>query len=178
MSRCKFILTEDNQWYMQLDSLNQIEDYFQSREQGDISRAMSSMMKCDKLGHQTDKIANMANISASMNGTSFVSELSNLLNKRKLAMIKVFNGYGKACVNIVGGFNGTGFGSDTIIKTVHSDNFIFPSYTKKDIRVKRWDGGTHYYAYIGEIQVAGKDVVKWDTYKEAFDMATRYIASK
>jgi hypothetical protein len=51
---------------------------------------------------------------------------TDFINKKELAMIKIFNYYGKVCINKFGGFNGLGFGCDEIIKIIDSESFIFP----------------------------------------------------
>ena len=52
----------------------------------------------------------------------------------------------------------------------------FPHYYTSDIRIKRFDDGKHYYAYIGDTQVKDGDVLKWDTYDEAYDHAKQFAA--
>ena len=50
----------------------------------------------------------------------------------------------------------------------------FPRYLSNEIRVKRFDDGRHYYAYIGDMQVKDGDVVKWNTYDEAYSHAEKF----
>ena len=40
-------------------------------------------------------------------------------------------------------------------------NLVFPDFKASDIRVKQQTGGTHYYAYIGDMQVRDRDILKW-----------------
>ena len=66
--------------------------------------------------------------------------------------------------------------------TVYRDKLVFPNYTKKDIRISKWgDGGAHYYAKVGEIEVKEKDskgevVMKWNSYEEAYQKALEYCS--
>lgn len=75
--------------------------------------------------------------------------------------------YGACYINSVGGST----------YSIEQDNFcrrknlVFPQFTEKDIRVKRFDKGTHFYAYVGDIQVRQGDKLKWDNYDEAYNMA-------
>jgi len=49
-----------------------------------------------------------------------------------------------------------------------SDTLVYPGYTKADIKIKKWDGGTHYYAKIGKMDVIDKEGnQKWNTRWEA-----------
>ena len=36
--------------------------------------------------------------------------------------------------------------------------------------------GEHYYAYIGNMQVRDGDILKWNTYEEAYSKALEYIS--
>ena len=58
------------------------------------------------------------------------------------------------------------------------DDVIEPhvEYTEQDIKITRWRGGNHYYAKVGHIDVEddfGK--VKWNTEKQAREMAVKYM---
>lgn len=39
------------------------------------------------------------------------------------------------------------------------------------MEVKSFPGGDHFYAYIGDMQVRDGDILKWDTYDEAYNQA-------
>lgn len=82
-------------------------------------------------------------------------------------MMKEIRESGACYANSVGGMT---FG-------VEADNFCrrssltFPQFNKDDIRVKRFDNGTHFYAYIGDIQVRQGEILKWNSFDEAYKMA-------
>jgi len=69
-----------------------------------------------------------------------------------------------------------------IIKTIERDDLIFPlnddeeKYSEKDISIKKWDEGNHYYAKIKHIDVVIDDIVKWNTYDEAMRNAKIYLS--
>lgn len=58
---------------------------------------------------------------------------------------------------------------------VWRENLVFPNYTVADIRIKQFDGGKHYYAYVGDIQLRNGDKLKWDTHNEAYDFAIAIV---
>lgn len=70
------------------------------------------------------------------------------------------NRKGGFCENIVG-----------YTQWVSRKNMIFPDYTFEDIRVKQFKGGTHWYAYIGDMQVRNGKEIKWDNYDDAYNTA-------
>jgi len=62
----------------------------------------------------------------------------------------------------------------TLLETFEKEDTEFPKvneYSEKDISVKKWDGGTHYYARVGDwdVEIDGKR--KWNTYEYAYQMA-------
>jgi len=60
--------------------------------------------------------------------------------------------------------------------TKYCDEYVFPCFTEKDIVVKQWTKGTHYYAKVGNKDVVDKDgKMKWDTYDEAKEQALMYL---
>jgi len=49
-----------------------------------------------------------------------------------------------------------------------SDTLVYPGYTKEDIKITKWDGGTHYYAKIGKMDVIDREGnQKWNSRWEA-----------
>lgn len=48
---------------------------------------------------------------------------------------------------------------------------IFPTFKESDIRIKQFPGGTHWYAYIDDIQLTNHQQVKWDNYQDAYEYA-------
>lgn len=63
------------------------------------------------------------------------------------------------------------FGEKDYSDWYDSENLVFPDFTEEQIKVEQWGGGKHYYAYIGKMQVKDGDIVKWDTYEEAYRQA-------
>lgn len=81
--------------------------------------------------------------------------------------------YGSIYVNEVGGYHyeDTEENHDGYIK---KKECIFPDYSQEDIKIERFTGGTHFYAYVGEVQVKNGDKIKWNTYEEAMEEAKRF----
>lgn len=55
---------------------------------------------------------------------------------------------------------------------------IFPAFGRSDIRVERFKGGKHWYAYIGDMQVRNGDTMKWDTEEEARRAAKELVTER
>lgn len=50
-------------------------------------------------------------------------------------------------------------------------DLVFPHYTIADIRIKQFENGQHYYAYVADTQLRNGEKLKWDTYNEAYNFA-------
>ncbi len=70
---------------------------------------------------------------------------------------------------------GCHFDTDRTYRWMHRNELVFPEFTEKDIKIERFPDGQHYYAYVGSSQVRDGDVLKWDTYGEAYRHAKEYI---
>lgn len=57
-------------------------------------------------------------------------------------------------------------------------NLVFPDFKVSDIRVKQQTGGTHYYAYIGDMQVRDRNILKWNTFDEAYKRAYELVTGE
>lgn len=88
------------------------------------------------------------------------------------SMMKVLNEKGVIYVN-----KNNGFCTRKLIDShfVYRETLEWPKYNSKDIRIKKFDDGQHYYAYIGDTQVRNGDTLKWSSYEEAYKMAEKYI---
>ena len=62
-----------------------------------------------------------------------------------------------------------------ILRTVERKNLIFPITSEKDIRIIKWDNGTHYYTKIGNQDVVIDGKQKWDSHKEAYRAGVKFL---
>ena len=54
-------------------------------------------------------------------------------------------------------------------------SLVFPDFKKSDIRIQKYDCGSHYYAFVGDMQVRDGDRLKWNTYEEAYRLSLIHI---
>lgn len=57
----------------------------------------------------------------------------------------------------------------------HKKEIVFPKFKKNQIKIESFPGGRHFYAYIDSVPVRDGDIVKWDTYEEAYKYASSLI---
>jgi hypothetical protein len=77
----------------------------------------------------------------------------------------------KLVVNKDGGYFPIKLEQEYKITEIDGDKF-----TTKDISVKKWWGGKHYYAKVGNVDVVDDyGDVKWNTEQYAYDVAVKYM---
>lgn len=95
------------------------------------------------------------------------------IKKRKMdAQIKCINEGYDVYINECDGWN---IGKHDYTQWCDREKPIFPNYTEKDIKVESFEGGKHFYLYIGNIQFRDGDKLKWDTYDEAYKFGLKEL---
>jgi hypothetical protein len=87
------------------------------------------------------------------------------------AEMETLREYGTVFINCVGGHT-HGIEYDQFCRR---KALVFPNYKPEDIRIKQFDGGNHWYVYIGDMQMRHGDQLKWNTYKQAREAAEELI---
>ena len=76
-------------------------------------------------------------------------------------------------VNPYGGWNA--YKPDDYEQFYDSEILKWPSFTKDDIKIEQFEGGDHYYVYLGNLQLRDGDKLKFNSKSEARAFAERYI---
>lgn len=76
-----------------------------------------------------------------------------------MAQLDNIRKYGAVFINPAGGHT---HGVETV-QFCRRKQLVFPDFKKEDIRVRKFNGGQHWYAYIGDMQVRDGDQLKWNT---------------
>lgn len=137
-----------------------------SKGQAHINRGMSNLIWL-KLQNAVDNNKPLSLIDASC-------QFENRLYTDKLTAILK---YGKIFINKNGGYFSDHKDlviTETLEKTI--EEIIFPQYEEKDIRITKWEGGTHFYAHVGMFEVFEHDGTnKWNTHEEAMKKAKSFL---
>lgn len=166
-------------WWLKINTLDQLFDYYEKTD-SKWSKAFSNLIHSKEFGkgmEHADTLAfnigfygtnrNMNAIEAAVNFRNeiFENQLAALLQYREIYINKN-GGYHWACKE------------DAYEQFVRRTELIFPEYEEKDIRIKRFPAGQHFYAYIGDMQIKDGDALKWNTYEEAYNIAQKYVSNR
>lgn len=162
-------------WFLKLDSLDMLNRYI--KEIWDIrkSECLSDLERIRKKLHPTGDIASACRILADTKGTDTWQEFEALQKSQCDEMTRMILKGSTLYVNANGGYS---IHMNDAVNRYESETLMWPVFSEEDIRIKKWPGGDHYYAYIGPIQVKESDTLKWDSESDARMAAMRYVKKK
>ena len=157
-------------WWLKISSLSQLEDYIGKVGSSKVVRGILNAKEYYDGKAHADTLAQVIIQKAMLDHTSIVDAGFSIQASSIGSQIDALQS-GPIYINAYGGWHSGGEYSDWL----HSDQLVFPDFGKEQIRIKQFDGGKHYYAYIGDLQIRDGDKLKWDTYEEAYNQAILYI---
>ena len=165
---------KNNGWWLKISTLEQYMNYREltdSKKYGDIFKDLINVSN----GYHEQNAASTAILfknqqyRGSKSLIELVSDFATEVTKTQLDLL--LSGY-YLLFNECGGYH---FDTDTTYKWINKKELIFPQFTTNDIKIEKFPNGQHYYAYVGLHQVRDGDILKWNTYKEAYEQALKYV---
>lgn len=108
------------------------------------------------------------------NGLKIASAIDSFRAMVAFQQLESIRENGAIYINRVGGYHGY-YAGDKEYAFIRRKELVFPQFKKDEIRIKQFPNGEHYYAYIDDMQVRDGDILKWDTYEEAYNRALEMI---
>jgi hypothetical protein len=164
MEYSNYILIED------AEDLNEYHSTILEKETADaIKELFEYYCKYRQMGHMTNRLADTANFFAKLKGRGPLYELDNLVGKVTMDQIKLIINNKPFAVN----FNGGYFPLPKDYKISKIPEFI---YTESDIHISKFEGGRHFYAKVGKLEVTDRwGERKWNTYNYAYEQAKNFL---
>ena len=124
--------------------------------------------------HFTSSIALLIFERRKNNQTSFLEEYFKLIDEVTKNQLDCLEKYGAIYINKLGGYC---FGIHDFDDICIKEELYFPSDDNKPkIKIKKWPGGSHYYAYINGREVKDEfGNIKWNTEKKANEVVLEYL---
>lgn len=166
-------ITTDYDWMLVLESIEQLIDYHEKTMAAQIPATWKNLDEVSEhRAHINTSLGMMINFSSeAAEGKKSLIKLTSLIGGKIFeAKAKGILNTGKIYINKNGGY--FPHSKDiTVLEETFIEELIFPQYTLNDIYVKQWDGGTHWYAYVGgnPVEIDGEN--KWNTEEEAMRKA-------
>lgn len=174
---------ESKGWWLKVDNIEKLADYHAKTAAGryddafamylngghphDILGKLSSEERIKKIQDKNFKQLQAAVMLAEREGRSILDGFRCLNLEIGMEQMRTIEQYGAIYINRVGGYT---FGLK-YVQFYHRKELVFPDFKASEIRIKRFEGGEHFYAYIGNMQIRDGDNLKWDSYDEAYKKA-------
>lgn len=181
MKKYRFVF-KNGGWWLKISTLDELMDY-QRKADNPIARGFRSVMNCREYGRPIDgeplrphvnREGYLIGLHAENNKMSlFESACSLALKSDDAKICELYKGR-NLYFNRVGGWHS---GKNDYTQWYDSDKLVFPDFKKNQIKIEQFPMGEHYYAYVGNMQVRDGDILKWNTYEEAYNKALEYISS-
>lgn len=162
-------------WYLMIDSLDALNEYIRIIWNIRKEDMLYDIKQLKEKKHPTSDIISACEVLAAAKGTDIWHEFMSLRERQHKEMTGHILAGDTLYVNSTGGYK---ISMDGITNRYESPVLRWPVFSEKDIRIKKWPGGVHFYAYIGCVQVKADDVQKWDTESDARAAAMRYVNKK
>lgn len=147
----------NTRWYEAFNSLVNSKEFTKTGKEHASNLAFAIGMHC-----QNNNLTLLEGVSK-MASTVFTTQFEYIL--------KGFSIY----INPKGGWHPIHSSEKPYTEYCRKPNLTFPAFKESDIRIKQFPGGTHWYAYIGNIQLTNGDIVKWDKYQDAYEYAKTMV---
>lgn len=162
-------------WWLKISS---IEEYLQAKIFDGYSwqKAREQLFNPDygTVKHFTSSIAQLIFERRKNNQTSLLEEYCKLIDEVTKEQLDCLEKYGAIYINKLGGYC---FGIHDFDDICIKEELYFPSDDNKPkIKIKKWPGGSHYYAYINGREVKDEfGNIKWNTEKKANEVVLEYL---
>ena len=171
-----------SEWVLKITSLQQLFEYYVLTKPTIIQEAFKDFLETTSKEVQRDHFTNpitsaavmLAQIEFNSGGKdrSFIDALTDLLSKVERNQMSSLAKGEILYIRNIGSYvpeDGTRY---DILQYFESDKLVFP---QSSVRFIQWDGGTHWYAKIGNTDIVVDGEQKWDSKKEAQSAVQKYL---
>lgn len=182
-TKWQFVHEINGGWWLRLTSDGDIINYIKAtndRYDGALCKAvhepiekmsLEDRIKAQVNGDRNYMLLQAGMVMAQKCNTTLYGGFERLQTEFGMALHRDILENGETFVNSVGGKT---FSLD-YDQFVWRKDLVFPNYTIADIRIKQFEKGQHYYAYVGDTQLRNGEKLKWNTYNEAYNFAVAIV---
>ena len=166
--------------YILIETLDELEDYFNDRLNGINKDSLISLFKRTKTmyldrqipGHSTDPLIIATEIKSELSGAGYLISHAEIFGGIRTSMIKMICRGDKLVIN-----SANGISHFPLPKKEPYEIEILPDdvYSIADIRVFQWPDGKHWYAKVSQIDVVIDGEQKWNARWVAQEKAEQFL---
>ena len=164
-------------WWLKISTIEELLDYHNNVESSRMAKGFENYLHAKEFFETGDKHANSLGYLIGLRrendpSKSPIEITCNLQYEKYETQLEYLSKGYNIYINNCGGWH---FGKNDFTQWVDRDKLVFPTFTKNQIKIEKFIGGEHFYAYIDGMQVRDNDTLKWNTYEEAYNHALAYI---
>ena len=170
-------------WYLKISSIEEYMNYHEKIGSNDDYKTFDNLKKAaeGKAHYQgasyllNEFILPRKAKEKNKNSFTFVELVNEISEFKSGSKIKSLLKYGTIYINCVGGYCFPTDDSEEL-EIIEKDEPVFPNYTKDNINVIKWPGGSHFYCKIGNIDVTDQyGNQKWNTRSAAYEEGLKFL---
>lgn len=162
-------------WFLKIDTVRELNAYLDMIWKIRKDDLMYDLGRIRKNLHPTSDIVGICDVLARLRGRDLWAEFDRLRMRQSSEMSRMVIDGHALYVNPSGGYCAK---LENVSNRYDSEELRWPVFRESDVRIKQWPGGTHWYAYVGPIQVKSGDKVKFDSESDARAAAMAYVNNK
>lgn len=170
-----FICTPEKNWYIKITSIEQLIDYWKDVFNPRLEKALNTIEDTKEYGNtmqHCDIFQMLIGQTAKGEGLTYKEAYEKIVYNHRIGQYQALCNGETIYIN-------KNFGWNTIPKEteqfIHKNNFDFPMMKSEKIKIEQFPMGTHFYLFIDGVQLRKNDNLKFDSYKEAYDFAQKYV---
>jgi hypothetical protein len=156
-------------WWLKITTIQELLEY---HDKTDNVRMRKPIKEIEE-NLEKSSFTQYAEILARKNSSSLIEGLCMAGSALFTSQLNALRESGIILINRMGGFH-TPRENERLPFTRKKD-LIWPNFSEKDIKISQFKGGTHYYATIGPMEVRDGDILKWDSFSEAYAAAKKIV---
>ena len=172
-------------WYLRIDTIDELFNYYNNTLPNKVENAFKEYLEVDVFGRKHYGFSGIAGryaaaiaLTAKCRETTFLDSMNSLNNKLISGQLEKLVEGNIVLINCNGGW--THDTQDrhryTVLQIKQTDNLVYPHKNIEDVRYIKWEGGSHWYAKIGNIDIVdSKGNQKWNTKAEAEKVAKEFV---
>lgn len=166
-------------WWLEITSIEQLLDYHShtdTRWGKVIENWLNAKESTAGIGTQhMDLLTYAVSLSAESKNKSIIDATLNFRCKIIENQMNWILKEGVIYINCVGGYCFKDDKHSVITQYLYRDKLLFPNFQKSDIRITKFPMGNHWYAHIGDLEIKNGDQIKWNSYQEAYEFASKFV---
>lgn len=169
-------------WLLVIENEDELWLYHDYHFKSMVESAWDNLTQYQKgVAHINTHLGSLIHFRTEFNGGSYVQKTAEIIDDIHYSRLNLIKKWGKIYINKNGGYFFPHKDLIVVDEFIITDKksirkFKYPEYSEKDIKLKQWKGGSHWYAKIGNYDVVDSDGnQKWDTYQESKKCANEFL---